>query len=150
MMGSAKEMVCRALTSIHLLRPTHACAGRRRRWVEFDAERGKTATRRGEILFMIHPFDPPLTRFFQGETEKKTAQTADAADGLYNQVAGMVNKVAGQVMGDSTKEASGEFRSSLPLSLHIPASSIPPPLVFIRASLASPAYVLHSSADSRF
>ncbi|KAJ7906457.1 hypothetical protein B0H13DRAFT_2020708 [Mycena leptocephala] len=48
----------------------------------------------------------------KGETEKKTAQTADAADGLYNQVAGMVNKVAGQVMGDSTKEASGKAQET--------------------------------------
>jgi hypothetical protein len=54
-------------------------------------------------------FDPSLTTLLQGEAEKKTAQTADAADGLYNQVAGMVNKVAGQVMGDSKQEASGEF-----------------------------------------
>jgi hypothetical protein len=134
MMGSVKEMVCRALTSIHLLRPTHACAGRRRRWVEFGAERGQTATPPGEILFMIHPFDPPLTTFFQGETEKKTAQAADAADGLYNQMAGKVNNVIGSMMGDDAKKASGELRYSSVVhhssrsSPHLPFH--PPPVLF--------------------
>ncbi|KAJ7804279.1 hypothetical protein B0H13DRAFT_2388482 [Mycena leptocephala] len=40
-----------------------------------------------------------------GETEK-TAQAADAADGLYNQVAGKVNNVIGSMMGDDAKKAS--------------------------------------------
>ncbi|KAJ7915220.1 hypothetical protein B0H13DRAFT_2000760 [Mycena leptocephala] len=44
----------------------------------------------------------------EGEAEKKTAQTADAADGLYNQVAGKVNNVIGSMMGDQSKEASGK------------------------------------------
>ncbi|KAJ7884986.1 hypothetical protein B0H13DRAFT_2045228 [Mycena leptocephala] len=48
----------------------------------------------------------------EGETEKKTAQTADAADGLYNQVAGKVNAVMGSMMGDSTKEASGKAQET--------------------------------------
>ncbi|KAJ7884994.1 hypothetical protein B0H13DRAFT_1514965, partial [Mycena leptocephala] len=44
----------------------------------------------------------------KGETEKKSAQAADAADGLYNQMAGKANAIVGSVMDDKTKEASGE------------------------------------------
>ncbi|KAJ7926718.1 hypothetical protein B0H13DRAFT_1861970 [Mycena leptocephala] len=62
-----------------------------------------------EVRFSLssYRFDLPLTTFLRGETEK-TAQTADAADGLYNQIAGTANELMGQVMGDSTKEASGK------------------------------------------
>jgi hypothetical protein len=73
-----------------------------------------------EVRFSLssYRFDLPLTTFLRGETEK-TAQTADAADGLYNQIAGTANELMGQVMGDSTKEASGELFLAFPL--HVPA-----------------------------
>ncbi|KAJ7839481.1 hypothetical protein B0H13DRAFT_1911229 [Mycena leptocephala] len=48
----------------------------------------------------------------KGETEKTAAQTADAADGWMNQMAGTANKVIGQVMGDKTKEASGKAQET--------------------------------------
>jgi hypothetical protein len=134
MMGSAKEMVCRALTSIHLLRPTHACAGRRRRWVEFDAERGQTAARPGEILFMMLSFNPPLTTFLQSEAEKTTAQTKAAGEGLYDQMAGKANAMMGAVMGDSGKEASGEFVLPCPFLYTSPLLPFYPPRLYPRVS----------------
>jgi uncharacterized protein YjbJ (UPF0337 family) len=52
-------------------------------------------------------FDPLLTTLLQGETEKKTAQTADATDGLMNQIAGTATKLMGKMTGDQSQEMSG-------------------------------------------
>jgi uncharacterized protein YjbJ (UPF0337 family) len=60
------------------------------------------------FFLSCYMFYPPLTIFLQGETEK-TAQAADAADGLYTQMAGKANAIVGSVMDDKTKEASGEL-----------------------------------------
>ncbi|KAJ7906459.1 hypothetical protein B0H13DRAFT_2333495 [Mycena leptocephala] len=59
-----------------------------------------------------HPLPPTTTNTLVVETEKKTAQAADAADGLYNQVAGKVNNVIGSMMGDTKKEASGKAQET--------------------------------------
>jgi hypothetical protein len=45
---------------------------------------GKQQHAEVRFLFIMLSFNLPLTTFLQGEAEKKTAQTADAADGLYN------------------------------------------------------------------
>jgi hypothetical protein len=126
---------------------------------------GKQQHAEARFHLSSHLVYPALTTLLQGETEKKTAQAADAADGLYNQVAGKVNNVIGSLMGDQSKEASGKFYSSLVLTCS--CSSIPPsahvsslptlpscplrPLAcpFIRALFHRPVLFLHSPTDSR-
>jgi hypothetical protein len=102
MMGSAKEMVSRPTDFPYPALTTAQVGG----------SSGSDSMREGkeqhaEVGFLLscYIFHPPLTIFLQGETEKKTAQTADAVHGLYTQIAGTANKL----MGNTTKEASGEL-----------------------------------------
>jgi uncharacterized protein YjbJ (UPF0337 family) len=103
MMGGTKEMVCRAHCPSHgFAQLTTAQAGD---IVGSNSMKKDGKRQHAEVRFFYHLY-PPLTTFLQGETEKKTAQTADAADGLYNQVAGKVINVIGSMMGDDAKKAS--------------------------------------------